>query len=372
MDKDNFSKGVHAYLRLIHLYLNNKEDPEYEVNDKRLAFFTRLSKANSLSALLYLTLKNTKVKIDKDKLNSLEASYAANIKKGIGFDKERKELYQYLTDNKINYLPLKGIILNNYYPDAYAREYADNDIMFDDDKTDIVKQFFVDRDYQVDLFKTYNHDTYTKKPFYNFEMHRALFYESKENEKFIPYFANILNRSPIKEGYEHYLTNEDFYIYFTAHSYKHYRASGCGLRTLIDYYVFLKNNKIDFDYINQELVKIDLLEFSNNISSLSLKVFDNEPLNQDEEEMLLFIASSGTYGTIEHRVERGIKEKGKFKYLWSRVFPPLSFYKMFYPRAYKSKVLIPFAWFYRLIKSPKKASKELKIISKQKKVKNKQ
>ena len=95
MDKDNFSKGVHAYLRLIHLYLNNKDDPEYEVNDKRLTFFTRLSKANSLSALLYLTLKNTKVKIDKDKLDSLEASYAANIKKGIGFDKERKELYKH-------------------------------------------------------------------------------------------------------------------------------------------------------------------------------------------------------------------------------------------------------------------------------------
>ena len=84
MDKEKFLKGVHEYLRLVHLYLNKKEDPEYEVTDGKLSFFTRLSKANSLSALLYQTLKNTKVKIDADKLNGLEVSYAANIKKGIG------------------------------------------------------------------------------------------------------------------------------------------------------------------------------------------------------------------------------------------------------------------------------------------------
>ena len=191
MDKEKFLKGVHEYLRLIHLYLNKKEDPEYEVTDGKLSFFTRLSKAHSLSALFYQTLKNTKAKIDIDKLNSLEVSYAANIKKGIGFKKEREELYQYLKDNEINYLPLKGIVLNELYPDPYIREYADNDIMFDDNKTDIVKEFFTKRDYQVELFKTYNHDTYTKEPFYNFEMHRALFYDTKQNKKYLSYFAGI-------------------------------------------------------------------------------------------------------------------------------------------------------------------------------------
>ena len=370
MDKDNFLKGVHAYLRLVHLYLNNKEDQEYEVDNHRLAFFTKLSKANSLSALLYLTLKNTKVKIDEDKLNSLETSYAANIKKGIAFNQERKELYKYLNDNKINFLPLKGIVINDYYPDSYLREFADNDILFDDDKTDVVKEFFVKKDYEIEAFKNSNHDVYIKKPFYNFEMHRALFYEVEDNKKTVSYYTGILNRAPIKEGHEHYLSNEDFYIYFTAHSYKHYHVSGCGLRTLLDYYLFLKNNKLDFDYINEELAKIDLLEFSNSISSLSLKVFDDEPLNEDEEEMLLYIASSGTYGTIEHSVEKGVKEKGKFKYFCSRAFPPMSYYKIAYPRIYKTKVLIPFACLHRLLKNLRKGSHELKIISKQKKEKD--
>ena len=87
---------------------------------------------------------------------------------------------------------------------------------------------------------------------------------------------------------------------------------------------------------------------------------------EKEEEMLLYIASSGTYGTIEHSVAKGIKEKGKFGYFISRVFPPYRFYKSAYPWAYKTVILIPIAWlcrFFRIIfKNPKRAKSELKTI----------
>ena len=87
--------------------------------------------------------------------------------------------------------------------------------------------------------------------------------------------------------------------------------------------------------------------------------------------MLLYIASSGTYGTTEHAVKKGVKEKGKFGYLMSRLFPPLSFYKSAYPWAYKCRILIPIAWtmrFFRILfKNPKGAANEIRIINKQKK-----
>ena len=67
-------------------------------------------------------------------------------------------------------------------------------------------------------------------------MHRYLFGETVDSELIIKYFENYIKTSPIKEEFEHYLTPEDFYIYFTAHTYKHYSHSGCGLRTLVDYY----------------------------------------------------------------------------------------------------------------------------------------
>ena len=210
-------------------------------------------------------------------------------------------------------------------------------------------------------------------------MHRALFEEIGSNDKIVKYFKhpNIRLVNPLAA--EAYFPLDDFYVYFTAHSYKHFHIAGCGLRTLVDYYVFLKKNEedelLDFKYINKQLEKMDLVDFSNQISTLSIKVFDEKELTNEEMETLLFIASSGTYGTLENRVNKGVKEKGKTRYFFSRIFPPYRFYKSAYPWAYKVPILIPIAWLCRLFrilfKNPKRATSELKMISKSKKEKEK-
>ena len=369
--KELFKKNVHDYISLVASYLNKKTSSDFHLDDDNFKFFLKLSKNHSLTALLYKAIKDTKVEIDSEKLKGLEEYYLSVIRRGVLFEKERKELYEYLNSNQIDFLPLKGLILKEYYLDSYTREFADNDILFDNSNSDKIKKYFTSKGYLVELYKKSNHDVYQKKPFFNFEMHRDLFQENEDYPKYISYFKNYLKESSVKEGYEHVLSKENFYIYFTAHSYKHFHLSGCGIRTLIDYYLYLKNNDLDFNYINEELNKLDLLDFSNNISKLSLKLFDNELLNEEEEETLLFIASSGTYGTLKNRVNKGVKEKGKFGYFISRVFPPYSFYKTAYPWAYKTIILIPVAWTCRLFrvifKNPKRASTELKMISKTKK-----
>lgn len=366
MEKEIFLNNVKKYIKLLGLYLNKKEDSSFVINKNELSFFIKISKHHSLMAFLYQAINNVKANVPNEALNELEQYYLANLRKSVLFDKERNELFNYLKEKQIEYLPLKGIIIKNYYLDPYTREFADNDILFEDKGSALIRDYFKSRQYTVELYKKSNHDVYIKKPFYNFEMHRALFFPNEDNAKNVAYFKDYLNSSPKKDEYEHYLTNEDFYIYFIAHSYKHYHVSGCGIRTLIDIYLYLKNNDLDFDYINKELVKLDLLNFSNDIKSLSFKLFDNQELNDKEIEMLLFISSSGTYGTLEHSVDKGVKEKGKFGYMMKRIFPPYSFYKSAYPWAYYSFILIPIAWicrFFRILfKNPKKATSELKMI----------
>ena len=366
MEKETFREYIHLYIKLLSLYLNKKKDPDFKIDKNTLSFFIKLSKRHSLISVLYVALMEVGVKVEEEPLKKLEEHYLLNLRKSVLFDKERNELYEYLNNKQIDYLPLKGIILKELYLDKNSREFADNDIMFDEAKDKLVKEFFVKKEYTVELFKKSNHDVYIKKPFFNFEMHRALFGETGDNKKYIPYFANYLKDAPIKDKYEHYLTNEHFYIYFTAHTYKHFHVSGCGIRTLIDYYLYLKNNEIDFTYVNKELEKLDLLDFSNQIKDLSNKLFNNEPLNEIEEETLLYIASSGTYGTIEHSVAKGVKEKGKFGYFMVRIFPPYRFYKHAYPWAYYCPILIPFAWlarFFRILfTNRKRATSELKTI----------
>ena len=377
MDKELYLKNLKDYLHLVALYFHKKEATDFKIDESNISFFVNLSKMHSLTALLYKVVKDTKVDIKEEYLKKLEEYYLVNVRKHVLFDKEREELHQYFYLNNISYLPLKGIVLKDYYYDPYTREFADNDIYFrGDDK--LVKKFFTDRDYKVESFRKSNHDVYMKKPCLNFEMHRALFGETDDNQKIVEYFAKPKIRGLMPEIVQGCLLPDDFYIYFTAHSYKHFNNSGCGLRTLMDYYILLKrseeNNTLDFKYINKELKKIDLLDFSNRISSLAIKVFEEQELNQEELDMLLYIASSGTYGTLENNVSKGVRKKGKFRYFMSRVFPPMSFYKSNYSWAYKTKVLIPVAWlcrFFRILfKNPKRATAELKMISKSKEEKS--
>ena len=370
MEKDIYLNNVKVFIKLVSLYLNNKEDPDFVIDQKLMHFLIALSKRNSTSVLLYRAITGSKVQYEKDSLGNLEECYLANIRKNVLFDKERQELYDFMDKNEIDYLPLKGIVINNYYPDKNVREYADNDILVPDSKTPLIKKFFTGKGYEIESYKRGNHDAYLKKPFFNFEIHRALFQETEDNAKNAKYFADYLAKSQLKGNHEHYLKSEDFYIYFLAHSYKHFHVSGCGLRTLIDIYLFLKKENLDFDYVNEELKKLDLLDFSNDMIDLSTSLFDGKELNEKQEELLLDIASSGTYGTLERGVDRGVKEKGKFKYLMRRIFPPYSFYKTAYPWAYKVPILIPIAWlarFFRVVfKSPKRAVKEIKIVAKHK------
>ena len=373
MEKETYIKYLKDYLHLISLYLNKKEEPSFKIDESNINFFVNLSKKHSLTALFYKVVKDTKVDIKEEYIKVLEQYYFSNVQKHVLFDKERKELFDYLWLNSIPYLQLKGLVLKDYYPDPYTREFADNDIYFRGDD-EVVKKFFVDRGYKVEIFRKSNHDVYLKKPCLNFEMHRALFGETGDNDKFIEYFATPKAGALSSGQGEGVYSVNNFYVYFTAHSYKHFHVAGCGLRTLIDYYIFLKKNQendtLDFKYINKELAKIDLVDFSNQISTLSLKVFDEKELSNEEMETLLFIASSGTYGTLENRVNKGVKEKGKTKYFFSRIFPPYRFYKSAYPWAYKVPILIPIAWLCRLFrilfKNPKRATSELKMISKSK------
>ena len=99
------------------------------------------------------------------------------------------------------------------------------------------------------------HDVYQKKPFFNFEMHRKLV---PEDSTFAKYYENPWDRAHLGNGkmYEYHFSDEDEYIYMLVHAYKHYDVSGCGIRTLVDEYVWrMKPEYFETDE-KHELLKI--------------------------------------------------------------------------------------------------------------------
>ena len=72
-----------------------------------------------------------------------------------------------------------------------------------------------------------------------------------------------------------YFSDNDFYVYFIVHTYKHFLNSGMGLRTVLDVYLYVSNlqEKLDFDYIEEQLKKLDAYDFEQTFRSIAFKMF---------------------------------------------------------------------------------------------------
>lgn len=369
MEKEEILKSGKLLFLILNDYLTDKKSSlnlsSIEVNN-----ILKIAKLNSILALTYLALKKDNINLSIELDAKLNEYYSKNLRKTILFDEERKELYSFLNDNKIWFLPLKGIIINKLYPDYGSREFADNDILFDSTYKKEIKNYFTSKGYEVESYNQGVHDTYLKKPFYNFEMHNLLFQDSmndKSMQIFEEYFKDYYQKTIQKENFEREVTNEDFFIYFISHFYKHYSHGGAGIRTLIDIKIYLLNYpNLNKEYLKEQFTKLKINDFVNEILNLINHLFSNCPLSENENNILLYMITNGTYGTIQTNISNSLKKESKFKYVLHRLFPPMSYYKTYYPKIYKTKILIPLIWFKRLFrgifKNKKKIKEELKTV----------
>lgn len=320
-----------------------------------------------------------------------ERSYTLATRKILLFELEREKLISFMEREKIWYLPMKGIILQNYYPSIGMRQMADNDIFFDNTRRRDIKKYMVDNGFSVKTYGQGAHDVYLKKPVFNFEMHAYLYTESF-NDLFFRYYQNAKD-CLIKDdsnGYGYHLSKEDFYIYIITHLFKHFDHGGAGVRFLMDIYTFVKaeNNFLDWEYIKSELSKLDLASFEEGARRMAFKLFseectyfgaDESLLDDAERAILDYYIGSGTYGTVANNVQgalsklaegKGTTNKTKGKYILRRLFPNMLYYKDAYPFLYKYKVFIPFFLVYRFFRAiilhPKKIISQLLIIKRTK------
>lgn len=262
------------------------------------------------------------------------------------FASSLQEVTNQLDNAGIWYVPLKGIILKEYYPKSFMREMADHDILIDASREEDVRHIMEKLGFTTLEYGGEVHDIYHKKPILNYEMHKSLFSSALPN--LFEYYKETTDLSK----------PEDFYLYIVAHEYKHYSHSGTGLRSLLDVYLYLKKEKLDWEYVEKEAEKIGIANFEQRNRNLVNSLFGEG--NQIDEEMLDYIIDSNAYGTLTHRVENAIKDNGgsRIQFILKRLSVPVSEsdpkyrdYEVYYPFFYRYRVLLPLLPIYRILRS---------------------
>ena len=363
--------SISIMLYLISCALQDKTPDESKLDGIDIHKLFYIAKIHSLSSIVYLALQKTNILEFTDPViaKQWKELKEKTLVKNILMDAERKQLLAELEDKHIWYMPLKGCVLKYLYPHEEMRELTDNDILYDGKYQKYVKDVFLSRGYTVISYAEEYHDVYQKRPVYNYEMHTSLFTESEFPELYFA-FKDIQEKLiPDSDStYGRHLSNEDFYIYITAHSYRHYIFAGTGLRTLVDFYVMGKSfcETMDWEYVSAQLQKINLNDYEKICRSLAAHLFDTTELIEvsslplEEQKFLAFFCSSGTYGTIENQIINNLKKYGKdntvigkstkLGYYFKRLFPGRDYYKERYPFLYKYYFFIPFFRLYRIIR----------------------
>ncbi len=375
-------KTARGMLYICSCVLTQTEPKAEALSDVSLKELYEMSRFHSLCALVCEGLEQLQLTLSDEGSSYMQAFKTAKqnaIRKNLLLDTERQKLILFMEQNGIRHVPLKGIILKDMYPKIGLRQMSDNDILFDKKYRRVIRDRFREQGYTVKSYGSDTHDVYVKDPIYNYEMHTALC-KCTRRSPWYSFCKNIGGRlvRDSDGGFGYHFTDEDFYIYFFIHGFRHFESGGIGIRFLTDIYVYLeeKRETLDHGYIDSELQAMGISAFEKNCRELTEEifsdtgVFDIGKLDPEKYELLMYLLMSGTHGTVEQKVRNGVSKRGAVKYMKECIFPGTNILTEYHP-AFRHKWLMPVGWVYRgvtlVLLHPDRVVRKLKLIGKAKK-----
>ena len=251
--------------------------------------------------------------------------------------------------------PMKGAYMKFIYPNPMMREMSDIDVLVRDEYTDKAQKIFKELGY-TSLGREHHHDVYVKRPYMVVEAHWAM-YDQTVDKKQYEYFSDF-SKAALVDGasYTYNFSKEDFYVYMMAHMAKHFYKKGCGIRNIVDVYVYRKKYKgeLNEEYIEEELNKCGILSFTRHIEKLSDIWLGGEESTEFYDNLFMYMLDSGIYGKDENGIwNEFAKGSGESKFHYGLklklfyFFPPYHYMAKYHPWIKGKKALLPIAWIAR-------------------------
>ncbi len=340
-------------------------------NDLDYKQLYRLCTAHSMSALVLTALEKVKDKLFDKFLSSLSHLASKQARKDIQSSYDLEKVLSIMEERGLKYMPLKGFYLKKLYPSSEMRYASDWDILIDKNQLKTLRNLTKELGLSVEKRDEHHDVMYNPETKTVFEFHKTLFVGKLEK-----YFGVGFEKAKLKEGYKGFyeLSKEDFYITILAHSAYHFAENaGVGIRHLTDVYLYKKHYDLDYNYIDLELEKCNLLKFKNEFEKLALYFFENG----EESEFTLklakhvidssILANEGKHSAslIASSTENGREKNAKGRTIFRKIFPTKENMAYSYPVLKKLMILLPIfyvvRWFHVLFTRPKNVKELAKI-----------
>ena len=280
-------------------------------------------------------------------------------------DYELERIRKAFNCNCVQFIPLKGSILREYYPEPWMRTSCDIDILIHEDDLNKASKLLLSLGYTTNGIKKY-HDISFHLNNIHVELHFNICENKKQLDVVLKDAWNYVER--VKE-YEYREKGSFFVFHHIAHMAYHFLSGGCGVRSVLDLWVLRRKFVLDKEELLTLLEKSQLSTFYKHVCLLSEIWFGDAQHDNTTLAMERFILKGGAYGSIDSGAISGAAahEGNKLEYTLSVTFPPFSSMCCLYPSLKKRKALLPFYYLHRLFskvfgKESKQTRKHLRAI----------
>lgn len=323
-------------------------DIKNSIHMESLTELYSLAAKHDLAHFLGNTLSNVGL-LQSDKIS--EAFKKATLMAVYRYERSKYELRQIcetLNNAQIPFIPLKGAVIRDYYPQPWMRTSCDIDILVhEEDLYKAVSCLVSDCKYVAAEKRNY-HDISMHSPS---GVHLDLHFNIRENTETLDrVLDNVWQYATISPGmpYKYEMTNEFLLFHVIAHLSYHFVNGGCGIRPIIDLWLLKKALTIDKSILTTLLSEAKLLRFYESVRELAATWLENEAYTDIVKQMEDYVLRGGVYGTLRNKVlVQQQKKNGKMAYIIQRVFMPYDKLKYLYPVIIRHRWLIPFVQIHR-------------------------
>lgn len=338
------------------------EEEKAALSEEMLTEIFKLVKKHDLAHLVGDALSKLGLLGDNEVSQKFKKAAMQAVYRYVKLNGEYQRICKTLEAAQIPFIPLKGAVLRDYYPEPWMRTSCDIDILIHE--TDV--------QHAIDALSKMLQYKYSDKYYYEYslfspsgvhlELHSNTI-EKVESKAQNAILEDVWSTSYPDEGYNHkyVLTDDMFYFYHILHMAKHFEHGGCGIRPFLDLWILKHKMKNDRQKREKLLSKGKLLQFATACETLSEVWFSNFEPDVLSEKINAYILNAGMYGSVENKVAVSrVQNGGKLRYIFSRLFVPYADMKLSYPilRKYRwlTTVFQIVRWFKLIFKGGMKRS----------------
>lgn len=268
---------------------------------------------------------------------------------GLAF--ELSQIRETLEKAEIPFIPLKGALIRDLYPEPWMRTSCDVDVLVrQEDARKAADRLCESLGYRIEEETRHDLSLFSEGGVH-VELHFSLINE-EDHHAGDALLARAWEFAAPTDGkqFEHALSDPFFYTYHVAHMARHFAAGGCGIRSFLDLWL-LDTQECDRAARSSLINEAALSAFLHAAQALCRHWFMGEE-NTDPHLLTVerFVLFGGAYGSKHNYVTLQQKKRGgRLGYVLSRLFIPYKQMKYIYPILKKAPVLLPVFWVWRWI-----------------------